>query len=249
MAMIQLSNDELIKLYKLASVGKLVGGLVHNLNGPLQNLGLDIEIAIYSLKDESNLKHDTVEGIITRLKRMDEEHEKINSLIKTASAKTGEYVEDDLCLNIYEYIRQELFFLHTNLYFKHNVETEIITGDEPVPIQSLSRDSLTALGWFMQTLVEELELQKIKGLTIKLLNRRESLSILFQTSGKLSEDFVTRLQEAMAAPPSHKPENRDLGILITATIFQANGVAMEFGTDASHSSISLNFTLSDGMKC
>jgi len=248
--MIQLSNDELIKLYKLASVGKLVGGLVHNLNGPLQNLGLDIEIAIYSLKDESDLKHDTVQSIITRLKRMEEEHEKLNSLIKTASAKTGEYVENDLCLNIYEYIRQEIFFLHTNLYFKHNVETEIISGDELVPIQNLSQDSLTALGWFMQALVEELESQKLKGLTIKLLNHESSLSVLFQTSGgKFSEKFVTQLQDAMAATPSHKPENGDLGTLITTTVFQANGIAMEFGADASHSSITLNFALSGGMKC
>jgi|WetSurMetagenome_2_1015567.scaffolds.fasta_scaffold06886_6 hypothetical protein len=248
--MIQLSNDEIIKLYKLASVGKLVGGLVHNLNGPLQNLGLDIEIAIYSLKNESNLKNDTAESIITRFKRMEEEHEKLNLLIKTASAKTGEYTENDFCLNIYEYIRQEILFLHTNLYFKHNVETEIMTGDEPIPIQNLSHDSLTALGWFMQTLVEELESQKLKGLTIKLLNRGSSLTVLFQTrGGKLSEKFLTQLQEAKDASPSYKPENRDLGILIMMTIFQANGITMEFDTDASNSSITIIFSLSEGSNC
>jgi hypothetical protein len=243
--MIQLSNSEVIKLYKLASIGKLFGGLVHNLNGPMQNLGLDIEIALYSLKDESKLKDDTVQGIINRLRRMEEEHGKLNSLIKTASAKTGECAEDGLCLNICDYIRQEIFFLNANLYFKHNVETEFLIEDEPVPIQNFSKDSLTALGWFMQAFADELESQKLKGLKIKFANRGSFFSVLFQTGGTLSEKFVVEFQRAMPSPPSLIPENGDLGILITMIIFHANGITLEFPNDASNSGIILNFPLLD----
>jgi hypothetical protein len=244
--MIQLSNSEVIRLYKLASIGKLFGGLVHNLNGPLQNLGLDIEIALYSLKDESRLNDDTVQGIITRLRRMEEEHEKLNSLIKTASAKTGECIEDGLCLNICDYIRQEIFFLNANLYFKHNVETEIIIEDAPASIQNFSKDSLTALGWFMQAFADELESQKLKGLKIKFVNRGSFFSVLFQTGGgTVSEKFVVEFQKAMTSPPSLIPENGDLGILITMIIFHANGITLEFANDASHTGIILNFPLPD----
>jgi len=242
--MIQLSHNEVIKLYKLASVGKLVGGLVHNLNGPLQNLGLEIEIALYSLKNEPNRKDDAVKSIVARLGRMEEEHEKINSLIKTTSAKTGGYADDGLSLNMIEYVRQEIFFLHTNLYFKHNVETEIIAEDDQISVENFSQDSLTALGWFMQAFVEEVESRKLIGLIIKFINHGSSLSIQFQTNGgTLSEKFMTQIQMAMTASPSLSPEKRDMGIFITTAIFLANGITMEFGNDTANSNITLNFPI------
>jgi hypothetical protein len=71
--MIRLSLDDLKKLYKLASIGKLVGGLIHNLNGPLQNLGLDIEMAGLFLKDKSKWDQNSIQILITRLKRMEED--------------------------------------------------------------------------------------------------------------------------------------------------------------------------------
>lgn len=242
--MIQLSNEEFIGLYKLASIGKLVGGLVHNLNGPMQNLGLDIEMARYSLKDESKWDSNMAQGIIARLKRMEEEHERINSLIRTTSAKTGEYSEkDNNILNIYEYLRQEIFFLHTNLYFKHNVETEIIADDEPASIGNLTQDSLTALGWFMQALIEELESQKLKGLTIKIITGDSSVTIVFQThGGKLSEKFIAQFQDAATPADSADSDHRDLGILITMVIFQTNGITLKFNADSS--SIAVNFPMS-----
>jgi hypothetical protein len=243
--MIQLSNDEFIGLYKLASIGKLVGGLVHNLNGPMQNLGLDIEMARYSLKDDSKWDSDTAQGIIARLKRMEEEHDRINSLIKTTSAKTGEYGEkDNNILNINEYIRQEIFFLHTNLYFKHNVETEIIAGDETSLLPDLTQDSLIALGWFMQALAEELESQKLKGLTIKVIACDSSMTVLFETrGGKLSEKFSAQFRDEATGSGSPDSGQRDLGALIIMIIFQTCGITLEFKSDASSSSVAVNFPI------
>jgi hypothetical protein len=244
--MIQLSNDEFISLYKLASIGKLVGGLVHNLNGPMQNLGLDIEMARYSLKDESKWDSNMAQGIIERLKRMEEEHERINLLIRTTSTKTGEYSEtDNNILNIYEYLRQEILFLHTNLYFKHNVETEIISGNEPFSIGNLTQDSLMALGWFMQALIEELESQKLKGLTIKIIAGDSSVSALFQThGGGLSKKFIAQFQDAATLIDSADAGNRDPGILITMVVFHVNGITLEFNADSSNSSVAVNFPVS-----
>jgi C4-dicarboxylate-specific signal transduction histidine kinase len=48
----EISFKNLIELYKLASLGKVTGGLIHNINGPLQNIGLDLEMTQYMLKKE-----------------------------------------------------------------------------------------------------------------------------------------------------------------------------------------------------
>jgi hypothetical protein len=240
--MIQMSNDELVTLYKLASVGKLVGGLVHNLNGSMQNLGLDVEMARYSLRDESKWDNNTVQGIIARLRRMEEEFEKINSLIRITLTKTGDYNGDSNILNIYEFLKQELSFLHSNLYFKHNVKTEIVSENDPPSILDLAQDSLIALGWFIQSLVEELESQKLRDLTIKIINDNSTLSILFQThGGKLSDQFTAQLKDAVPTSDLIKSNNKNLGIFISIMIFKNNGVALTIDSKSSHSNVAINF--------
>ena len=81
--MIKLSVKALMDLFKLASLGKQIGGLIHNINGPLQNLGLDIEMMNYSLKGEVGIDEAVVENLHIRLKRMEEEFERVNRIIRT----------------------------------------------------------------------------------------------------------------------------------------------------------------------
>ena len=66
--------NDFIRLFQLAFLGKLIGGLVHNLNGPLQNLGLDMEMAKHFLKGKSSFDNETLIEFHTRLKRMEEEY-------------------------------------------------------------------------------------------------------------------------------------------------------------------------------
>jgi hypothetical protein len=241
--MVQISKDDLIKVYKQASIGKLVGGLIHNLNGPMQNLGLDIEMAYFSLRDEPNWDSNTAGRLISRLKRMEDEHDRINALIRATSAKTLDQNENIISLQgIHEYLKQELIYLQTNLYFKHNVQTELIAVDEPPSIPSLTKDSLTALGWFLQALVEELELQKIKGLTIKITAGNSNLKILFSIQdGKLSENFLKRLNDASSYSDILKSGNEDLGIFIAMMLFRDEGITLNLEAASSASALSINF--------
>jgi len=241
---IQLSIDDFIKLYKFASIGKLVGGLIHNLNGPMQNLGLDIEMAHFSLKDESKWNNNIAQNIIVRLQRMEEEHERINSLIKTTSSRSGENAELVSTLSdINEFLKQELLFLNTNLYFKHNVQTEIINiTDPPLLTSSLPSNSIMALGWFLQTFIEEIERQKIKGLIIKIFSDNLNLKITFSTQeGKLSEGFMEQFKNATSISEKSKSDNMDLGIFLVLMLFKSNGTTIEYDTESSSSSIIINF--------
>lgn len=241
--MIRLSNDDIIKLYRLASIGKLIGGLIHNINGPMQNLGLDIEMASFSLKDESKWDQNTVKAIISRLNRMEEEHDKINSLIRSTSARAEDIFDpENLAVSdINGFIKQELGYLNANLYFKHNVQKEIInTGYIPL-ISSLARGTLVALGWFLQGLVEELERQKISGLTIRIISDNSKLKILFSTKGGiLSEGFMGQLENTMSSAEYMKTKEMDIGIFLALSIFRSEGITFEFNAESS-SDLALNF--------
>jgi hypothetical protein len=241
---IKLSIDDLLRLYKLASIGKLVGGLIHNINGPMQNLGLDIEMAFYSLKDESKWDQNTVKTIIPRLKRMEEEHDKINSLIRATSARVEDNYnpENSAVSDINEFVKQELSYLHANLYFKHNVQKEIIKADHPPLLSSLAKGSIAALGWFLQSLVEDLEKQKIGGLTVKIISDNSKLKILFSTkSGRFSEVFIEQFKYALSSVESVKPEGMDIGIFLALSIFRYEGVTFEFKAESSYSELEIDF--------
>ena len=82
--LVEIPLNDLTKIYKLATLGKVIGGLIHNLNGPLQNLGLDIEMTNHLLNNKLPLDNDGINNILNRLKRMGEEFEKIDQLIKAS---------------------------------------------------------------------------------------------------------------------------------------------------------------------
>lgn len=241
--MVTLSINDLIELYKMASIGKLAGGLIHNLNGPMQNLGLAIEIAHLSIKNESKWDKSTAQNILSRLKRMEEEHEKINSLIKTTSTRTIENIEpDNPFLNIYEFLKQEIIYLHTNLYFKHNVHTEITNVNNPPLISSLPKDSLMALGWLLQGLVEDIERQKLEGLAVKIISDDSNLKIIFSTQGgRLSEGFLSQFTDDKSSTDIFKSDTMDLGIFLLLNIFRSNGIKLESETGSSSSSLRIIF--------
>lgn len=234
--MIKLSLDDLIKLYKQASIGKLVGGLIHNLNGPMQNLGLDIEMASYSLKDKTKWDQNLIEAIISRLKRMEAEHDRINSLIRSTSERTEDrHAEDDIMsVGIHDFINQELSYLDANLYFKHNVQKEVININGLCSISTLPKYSLTALCWFLQCLAEELERQKVTGLTIKILSENSNLKIMISTQGgELSEGFIGQLKNTVSSGNTMKSDNTDMGIFLVLQIFNSNGITFGFNAESS----------------
>ena len=226
--MIELSRQYLTRLFRLASFGKIIGGLIHNLNGPLQNLGLDIEMANHSLQDNSCADNETIKNILGRLKRMEEEFERIDRLIKTYSIKAGS--EDDFdnrLINMNDYLQQELCFLETNLYFKHNVDKKLEFQNNPPPASHLPGDSLTALNWFLRSLIEELEKTKIRGLTLETLFTDQFFIISITPEGnKLSETFLEQL--IFDTSPENQPlqDDMDLGILLFMMIFKEEGISV-----------------------
>ena len=74
---IDLSLEQLAGLYQMGSLGKLINGLIHNLNGPLQNISMDMEMMTHSVRTAKWLPADLAESMIQRLKRMEREFDHI----------------------------------------------------------------------------------------------------------------------------------------------------------------------------
>ena len=239
----ELSVDDLIGLFKLASLGKVTGGLIHNINGPLQNIGLDLEMSQFMLRKEANQNGGKESNIMIRLKRIEDELDRLNTMIKTSSNKI---VHDDYGLqNFNEYLDQELSFLTTNLYFKHNVKTTLQLAENPPMMNQLFKNSVLAFGWLLQSVIEEVE--KLKGHFLSIRTERQNGLLKIIIGAEISDlpDSIndifknTDLDSEKLTATDNKTN-----LLLILKIFHSDGIIINTG-EGPGNTLSITFPIGD----
>lgn len=242
--MIEMSLDDLISLYNLSSVGKLIGGLIHNINGPLQNIGLDVEMLEYVLKGESDTQEQKIEKIRSRLKRIIEELDRLNHMIKTVSSRTAVYEEENIYMNINDYLQQELSFLSANLYFKHNIDTELRLTDNPPLTRDLPDNSVRALSLLFENIADEMEKARATKLGVVTEIENGLLKISFSIHKRaLSQDLINLMNQEITDSEKTVYKGENAGILLALTIFKKGGISFRVNDDSTESVIALELPL------
>ena len=244
--LVELSLDDLLGLLKLSSIGKLMSGLVHNLNGPLQNLGMDMELMNHSLMGEGTSSDDRVNAVTTRLKRMEAEFERINHIIKTASVRASLDENYNRFINVNDFLKRELSFFEANLYFKHNVHTGLQLQSELPTVRNPPKDLELALSFFMQAIIEELERQQIKRLILKTSFSQSGVELMINTGGEnLSESFLELLNLEIPASESLKIEDHDIGVILVVALLKSVGISVTGRVESSGPRIILTIPINN----
>jgi C4-dicarboxylate-specific signal transduction histidine kinase len=227
-----LSMNDLIRLFKMASLGKVTGGLIHNINGPLQNIGLDLEMSQYMLRKEADDSVGTESNIMVRLKRIEDELERLNSIIKTSTNKIMQ--ADNSLQNFNEFIEQELSFLNTNLYYKHNVETALQL-DAPPPLMSvLPENSILAFGWLLQRVIEELENLKWNRLSITTEKKEDLYTVNIEAKITNVTNSINDILKSADLNSDNLPERgNETVLMLIMKIFHSEGVIIKTGQSSS----------------
>lgn len=229
--MVDIPIDEITKLLRQASLGKLIEGLIHNINGPMQNLGLDIEMTQYQLSGNTKNNDNLIDNVQSRIKRIEQEFNRLGLMIKTTSIRSELNMEDYNSMNLNDFIEQEFKFLEANLYFKHNVQTELILQKDSPLLGNLPNNFPLAFGWLLQAVIEEIENQEIKILYLKtdINDSKLNLSINIK-EGNLSEGFTRILNHdfAVGLPENN---NQDMGTIVALMMFESEGISLNSLTD------------------
>ena len=234
----ELSNHELIKVFKLASLGKLIGGLIHNVNGPLQNLGLDMEMTEHFLRNDPVLDEDLLSNLRSRIKRMGVELNRLETMVKTTSLRADPNNEFDPFLSLNCFIDQELQYFQSNLYFKHNVRTSCDLQDKPPSAGNLPNDFFPAFDWFLQSIIEELENRGVKRLCLETSVTDLTLTITITTKeGELSEAFLGQLDKEVSQSIFREKDTKNMGIMLALIIFGESGISVTGRSEAESSTI------------
>ena len=240
---VELEPEQAIRVFQEASLGKLIGGLIHNINGPLHSLGMQMDMIGLLLNKSAEPDPDILKDFAKRFSRMGEEFEKLNSLIRQVADRAESLSAPPVaCININHLIREELEFLKANLYFKHQVETVIDLEED---IKSLSpRTTHLNLGfrWFLQSLIEDLESNKISKLFLKTRASSNHANLTVRTEGgSLSNDFLTSIKYEGGTSPISSKELKNLEIFLAVSILKSSGVTIESHSLSEGSEIQLTF--------
>jgi signal transduction histidine kinase len=235
---VEISLKDLVKLYEFASIGKVINGLLHNLNSPLQNLGMYIELMNHSRTVSDKAASPSGHPLDNRLERMEEEVDHINHLIKTTFMRANPHEDRHDCMDLGDFLKRELSFLNSNLYFKHHVQTEVNIAEELPVVSQLPEGLLRGLSWLMQSLVEELERQQVKQLELSAQGSDPCWQItLTASNGTLSQRFVDILNLDISDSRLLRIEHEDYGAVLSLAVLKSDRVSVTSRIEPAKSAI------------
>ena len=241
MSRVELDPDQAIRLFQNASMGRLIGGLIHNLNGPLHALGMEMDVMGFLLNKKPPQDHDLAKDFANRLARMGEEFEKLNLMIRqTADRADLLSSSSPMSFNLNHLLREELEFLKSNLYFKHRVEVTMELDEGIKNISPRSNYLCLGLRLLFQILVEDLEANEIHSFFLKTAAGPDDVDLIMQTQGgSLSNEILDSMKYEGDLPLITAKELPELERLMIVELLKASGVRIGYYSTSEQSEIRL----------
>jgi len=187
-------EDAIREYYRFSGVGRLLKGIVHNMNGPLQSLTMQVDLLKHRFAMDNNVLKDIALGNLSgeeideflkkrqnTLVKFDEMNEvvwNLHSMINMILVKCENEDKDTMrFINLNDLISDELEFLNANMFFKHNVEKEIKLDEDMTKIHGYYVDFSMAFLNIIQNSLDALEDAPVKKLSIRTVNLGKSSSI------------------------------------------------------------------------
>lgn len=163
---------EMIKMNKLATIGKRVEGVVHNVNSPLNSI-----LGYAQLFKKKMGDNEDVERILIAAR-------KITSYIKTLQAKIrNEEITMVRPINVNELVEQEIEFCKHNLFFKHEVETHTNLQEKLPAVKAVYGDISSCFTNLFNNAIDSLKKSDTKKIWVKTYKKNSYVAIEIKDSG------------------------------------------------------------------
>ncbi len=169
--------NELIRQHYMSSVGRLMKGVIHNMNGPLQVLQIQVELLKKIMAEEQKIlaSLDTLpsssgeggkllkdlegkrETCAKKIGQLEDELERLQGLTDLIVRRCSDGQDAGTStVDLNEVIRNEVALLHADLFFKHRIK-KTLNLREPLPPINVSYLELSqALNHILQNAIEAL---------------------------------------------------------------------------------------------
>lgn len=177
-------ENQLFQAERMATVGTVASGIVHNLKGPLTRILGFADLLDLKFPDEEFITH-----IQTATKQMNEMVE--NILVKGRQKPKPEYVDLEHLLG------RELEFLATDRYYKTGIKTQVSFGDDVPSFLCAYTDLSQIFGNLLRNAVEAMFDREKKELGISTYVKAGFICVDIQDSGcGIAQERVATLFDA-----------------------------------------------------
>ncbi|MDP2798724.1 MAG: ATP-binding protein [Deltaproteobacteria bacterium] len=167
--------QELIRQHYMSGIGRLMKGVAHNMNGPLQVLSIQVELlkkitaeGEKILADLGALSFSSGEGgkllkdienkqeiCVKKIGQLEEELERLHGMTDFIVNRCSASEENNAgMVDLNEVIKDEVILLHADLFFKHKVEKTLKLKESLPLISARYPDLSQALNHILQNAIE-----------------------------------------------------------------------------------------------
>ncbi len=210
--------------YRLASIGRLAGGIAHNLRNPLTVINLGLQ----ALK-RKGFEQENIEKLIKQVER-------INQIVENLSIKTREEVEKNKKrFDLNELIRKELEVLEFDPFYKHKVEKNIQLCEKPIVIEAVYSHFSSAVSHILRNAIDAMINSEEKILTVKTWEDAEKIYIEIADTGiGIPDEIKDKIFEPFFTTKSSEnfTELKGVGLGLTITYHNLKIYGAEFEIDS-----------------
>lgn len=253
---------QLMRQDHFATIGELMNGLVHNMNGPLQVLSIQVELLKKLISDEEKIleamtampstsedhgksllelqKIRTIcEKKIGQLEKEMERLQDITSLVATRCSEHADILFPDT-VDLNEVVRHEISLLHADLFFKHQIQKKLNLTTNPICVQGRYLDFLQALNHVLKNAIDAVYESEEKNITITTKSEAGKVILSIQDSGEgISPAIQSKLFELFFTT---KPQpHAGLGLFLAKKILEPFGARFQVTSEPGATEIMIIF--------
>lgn len=225
-----------------STLGSLVKGVVHNLNGSLQILSLHMELLQRSLMQERTPPVSMIQEKVAQcLGQMDKLRALIDGLMQRG---LREEQEGPVPVHLNQLLEEELSLLYHNLFFKHHIKT-IKSFAHPLPaLKGHYGDFSLALGNLLVNAMEAMEKSPTKELEIRTAAGNKGVVVGIRDTGcGIAEEMKPNLFQPFC---TNKGRNHyGLGLFLAEELLRPYGASFSYTSKPGETVFTVIFPLPD----
>ena len=224
--------------YRHSTLGLFIRGIIHNLNGSLQILSMQMELLQGALLKEENRINPSLNA---KLKQCLEQMDKLKAIVEVLMQKG---VHDDQeaprPIHLNSLLEEELSLLHHNLFFKHQIKVVKSLSSPLPPLEGYYLDFSQGFSNLIQNAVEAMEETPTKELGVATFLRDDQIHVLIRDTGcGISEEVKPNLFKPFCTNKGGK--HHGLGLFISRKILTPYGASFSFSSGPGETTFSVRF--------
>ena len=229
--------------YRHSTLGSFVRGIIHNLNGSLQILSIQMELLQGALLKEADKINPSLN---VKMAQCQEQMDKLKATVEVLMQK-GIHDENGTPQSIYlnDLLDEELSLWYHNLFFKHHIKVTKSFSPRLPPLQGRYLDFSQGLSNLIQNAVEAMEEAPTQELSVATSSRDDWVRVMVRDTGcGIPEEIKPHL--FMPFHTSKGETHHGLGLFISQELLTPYGASFSFSSRRGETTFSVQFSLPVG---